>query len=224
VFACTPPISGATRRCPVQPNTPLGPDQVNVLLLLLFDKAIGSGSKLEHSVVGSTRQIQTDSPATPLAVREEVYRSPRTPVSSSDSHSRTLHQSARKHPAYLLQPWETTLMHNRNRRLVHHPGRTSVTQTSAQSHFAAPAELIAATYCATATPRTTESTQEPQYSFLSPLDDQPTGPIYSMTDCHDFPRIRQLFKPSPCGLAVRALIRRSTKKWTKTPCGKRREF
>jgi hypothetical protein len=25
---------GATRRCPVQPSTPLGPDQVNVLLLL----------------------------------------------------------------------------------------------------------------------------------------------------------------------------------------------
>jgi hypothetical protein len=28
------PAAGATRRCPVQPSTPLGPDQVNVLLLL----------------------------------------------------------------------------------------------------------------------------------------------------------------------------------------------
>jgi hypothetical protein len=30
------PAAGATRRCPVQPITPLGPDQVNVLLLLLL--------------------------------------------------------------------------------------------------------------------------------------------------------------------------------------------
>jgi hypothetical protein len=30
------PASGATRRCPVQSSTPLGPDQVNVLLLLLL--------------------------------------------------------------------------------------------------------------------------------------------------------------------------------------------
>jgi hypothetical protein len=30
---CTTPYSGALRRCPVQPSTPLGPDQVNVLLL-----------------------------------------------------------------------------------------------------------------------------------------------------------------------------------------------
>jgi hypothetical protein len=29
------PIAGAMRRCPVQPSTPLGPDQVNVLLLIL---------------------------------------------------------------------------------------------------------------------------------------------------------------------------------------------
>jgi hypothetical protein len=27
------PAAGATRRCPMQPSTPLGPDQVNVLLL-----------------------------------------------------------------------------------------------------------------------------------------------------------------------------------------------
>jgi hypothetical protein len=30
------PAAGALRRCPVQPSTPLGPDQVNVLLLLLL--------------------------------------------------------------------------------------------------------------------------------------------------------------------------------------------
>jgi hypothetical protein len=30
-----PRAAGATRRCPVQPSTPLGPDQVNVLLLLM---------------------------------------------------------------------------------------------------------------------------------------------------------------------------------------------
>jgi hypothetical protein len=29
------PAAGATRRCPVQPSTPLGPDQVNVLSLFL---------------------------------------------------------------------------------------------------------------------------------------------------------------------------------------------
>jgi hypothetical protein len=29
------PAAGATRRCPVQPSTPLGPGQVNVLLLLV---------------------------------------------------------------------------------------------------------------------------------------------------------------------------------------------
>jgi hypothetical protein len=29
------PAAGATRRCPVQSSTPLGPDQVNVLLLLV---------------------------------------------------------------------------------------------------------------------------------------------------------------------------------------------
>jgi hypothetical protein len=47
-FNCLPPIeigrlvlgmhhpaASAMRRCPVQPSTPLGPDQVNVLLLLL---------------------------------------------------------------------------------------------------------------------------------------------------------------------------------------------
>jgi hypothetical protein len=27
---CSPPTAGATRRCPVKPSTPLGPDQVNV--------------------------------------------------------------------------------------------------------------------------------------------------------------------------------------------------
>jgi hypothetical protein len=30
-----PRPAGAKRRCPVQPSTPLGPDQVNVLLLLV---------------------------------------------------------------------------------------------------------------------------------------------------------------------------------------------
>jgi hypothetical protein len=30
------PAAGPTGRCPVQPSTPLGPDQVNVLLLLLL--------------------------------------------------------------------------------------------------------------------------------------------------------------------------------------------
>jgi hypothetical protein len=34
VPACTPPYSGPPGRCPVQPGTPLGPDHVNVLLLL----------------------------------------------------------------------------------------------------------------------------------------------------------------------------------------------
>jgi hypothetical protein len=35
VFLHPPPeFSGPTGRCPMQPNTPLGPDQVNVLLLL----------------------------------------------------------------------------------------------------------------------------------------------------------------------------------------------
>jgi hypothetical protein len=29
------PAAGPMGRCPVQPSTPLGPDQVNVLLLLL---------------------------------------------------------------------------------------------------------------------------------------------------------------------------------------------
>jgi hypothetical protein len=36
-------IAGATRRCPVKPNTPLGPDQVNVLLLLLFGAGYAHG-------------------------------------------------------------------------------------------------------------------------------------------------------------------------------------
>jgi hypothetical protein len=31
--SCSRPIAGATRRCPVKPNTPLEPDQVNLLLL-----------------------------------------------------------------------------------------------------------------------------------------------------------------------------------------------
>jgi hypothetical protein len=31
--SCSPPIAGATRRCPAKPSTPLEPDQVNVLLL-----------------------------------------------------------------------------------------------------------------------------------------------------------------------------------------------
>jgi hypothetical protein len=30
--SCSPPTAGAAHRCPVKPNTPLGPDQVNVLL------------------------------------------------------------------------------------------------------------------------------------------------------------------------------------------------
>jgi hypothetical protein len=38
--------AGPTGRCPVQPNTPLGPDQVNALLwlLLLSYRALGDGS------------------------------------------------------------------------------------------------------------------------------------------------------------------------------------
>jgi hypothetical protein len=40
VAGCTTPYSGATRRCPVQPSTPLGPDQVNVLLLLRGEGSI----------------------------------------------------------------------------------------------------------------------------------------------------------------------------------------
>jgi hypothetical protein len=32
VLVCTTPYNGAPRRCPVQPDTPLGPDQVSVLL------------------------------------------------------------------------------------------------------------------------------------------------------------------------------------------------
>jgi hypothetical protein len=36
--------AGATRRCPMQPSTPLGPDQVNVLLLLLFWICLSDGS------------------------------------------------------------------------------------------------------------------------------------------------------------------------------------
>jgi hypothetical protein len=33
VLGMHPRPAGATRRCPVQPSTPLGPDQVNALLL-----------------------------------------------------------------------------------------------------------------------------------------------------------------------------------------------
>jgi hypothetical protein len=46
VPVCTTPYSGATRRCPVQPSTPLGPDQVNVLLLLLL---LSSPADLDQS-------------------------------------------------------------------------------------------------------------------------------------------------------------------------------
>jgi hypothetical protein len=36
VLGMHPRAAGPTGRCPVQPSTPLGPDQVNVLLLLLL--------------------------------------------------------------------------------------------------------------------------------------------------------------------------------------------
>jgi hypothetical protein len=36
--SCSPPTTRATRRCPVKPNTPLGPDQANVLLLVDSNK------------------------------------------------------------------------------------------------------------------------------------------------------------------------------------------
>jgi hypothetical protein len=42
LVSCSLPIAGATRRCPVKPNTPLGPDQVNVLLVS-FILANGTG-------------------------------------------------------------------------------------------------------------------------------------------------------------------------------------
>jgi hypothetical protein len=35
VSGSTPPFGGAPRRCPVQPSTPLGPDQVNVITIII---------------------------------------------------------------------------------------------------------------------------------------------------------------------------------------------
>jgi hypothetical protein len=41
---CSPPTAGARRRCPVKPSTPLGSDQVNVLLCIIIIRAMVQGA------------------------------------------------------------------------------------------------------------------------------------------------------------------------------------
>jgi hypothetical protein len=51
-YFCTTPRGGPTVRCPVQSSTPLGPDQVNVLLLLFcfwMKWPTGTSTPLESS-------------------------------------------------------------------------------------------------------------------------------------------------------------------------------
>jgi hypothetical protein len=84
-LVCTTPYSGAKRRCPVQPSTPLGPDQVNVLLLLATINAQGiqltregnegvgcfrlsCASQVSHRILGKIR-AQQPTPAGAISLR-----------------------------------------------------------------------------------------------------------------------------------------------------------
>jgi hypothetical protein len=48
------PVAGASRRCPVQPSTPLGPDQANVLYYYYYYNEIGNvAPHAANAILGS---------------------------------------------------------------------------------------------------------------------------------------------------------------------------
>jgi hypothetical protein len=64
------PAAGATRRCPVQPSTPLGPDQVNVLLLLFSSNMTEFYSNvIARNFCRNSKQIQIST----LKIKKSIF-------------------------------------------------------------------------------------------------------------------------------------------------------
>jgi hypothetical protein len=73
------PAAGATGRCLVQPSTPMGPDQVNVLLLsllycLLFGNHVGAASnrRIANWLCSRTPNVLHHLPGQSVALDERI--------------------------------------------------------------------------------------------------------------------------------------------------------